>query len=139
MNAEKLGRTVGIGLRVAGRVFGNSLGGAGQSAASVGNAARHAHAQAQDARVHAAGKISRVAGRGVGGFVRPFARIGHILWLEVVGAIFLLIALSVATNLWRLRHDYAAGPDHDKFLLVAGLLALFLYLGLSSFWRARKK
>lgn len=135
MKAEKVGRTVGIALRIAGRVFGASLVGAGAAAGSI----RGVQAEAQRARLDATGKFTRAAGRGIGGFVRPFVRIGHILWLEVVGALFLLIALSVATNLWRLRSGYAAGPEHRKFLLVAGLFTLFLYLGLSSFWRARKK
>lgn len=139
MKAEKVGRTVGIGMRLAGKIFGSTLAGAGQSAGTVNEAVREGHAAAQRSRVEAAGKVARGAGRGVGGFIRPFARIGHILWLEVIGSIFLLFALFFALNLWQLRASYATGTDHPKFLLIAGLLVLFLYLGLSSFWRARRK
>ncbi len=139
MKAEKVGRTVGIGMRLAGQIFGSRLGAAGQSAGTVNEAVRESRAEAQRSRVEAAGKVARGAGRGVGGFIRPFARIGHILWLEVMGAIFLLFALFFALNLWQLRSSYATGPDHPKFLLIAGVFVLFLYLGLSSFWRARRK
>lgn len=126
-------------MRVAGRIFGAHLADAGQGAGSVSEAARQAQAEARRARSEMTGKVARGAGRGVGGFVRPFARIGHILWLEVIGAIFLLFALLFALNLWRLRASALMGPDHMKFLLIAGLALLFLYLGISSFWRARKK
>lgn len=117
MKAEKVGRSVGIVMRVAGQIFSSH----------------------RESRVELTGKVARGAGRGVGGFVRPFARIGHILWLEVIGSIFLLFALFFALNLWQLRASYATGAEHPKFLLIAGVLILFLYLGLSSFWRARRK
>jgi hypothetical protein len=139
MKAEKVGRSVGIGMRLAGKIFGSTLAGAGQSAGSVKEAVHETRMEAQRTRVEVAGKVARGAGRGVGGFIRPFARIGHILWLEVIGSIFLLFAIFFALNLWQLRMSYATGPDHPKFLLIAGLLVLFLYLGLSSFWRARRK
>jgi hypothetical protein len=38
-----------------------------------------------------------------------------------------------------MRTSYAHGPDHRTFLVTAGVVAVFLYLGVSSFWRARKK
>jgi type VI protein secretion system component VasK len=77
--------------------------------------------------------------RGVGGFLRPFRRVGGILWLEVTGVFFLLPAIVFAPNLWRMRVSWAHGPDHRMFLITAGVVALFLYLGVSSFWRARRR
>jgi hypothetical protein len=41
--------------------------------------------------------------------------------------------------LWRARASYAHGPDHSTFLLTAGVMAVFLYLSISSFWRAWRK
>jgi hypothetical protein len=40
---------------------------------------------------------------------------------------------------WRTRSSFAHGADHPKFLLAAGLMLVFLYLSVSSFWRARRK
>jgi hypothetical protein len=75
----------------------------------------------------------------VGGFLRPFRRLGGILWLEVTGVLFLLPVVVFTPTLWRLRASYAHGPDHRTFLLTAGVVALFLYLGVSSFWRAQRR
>ena len=77
--------------------------------------------------------------RGVGGFLRPFRRVGGILWLEVTGVFFLLPVAVFAPKLWSARASWAHGPDHRTFLLTAGVMAVFLYLGVSSFWRARKR
>jgi hypothetical protein len=87
-------------------------------------------------------KASRTAGRvvrGVGGFLRPFQRIGGILWLEVTGVFFLLPVLVFAPTLWRVRTSWSHGPDHSLFLVTAGIMVVFLYLSVSSFWRARKR
>jgi hypothetical protein len=77
--------------------------------------------------------------RGVGGFLRPFARVGGILWLEVTGSLFLLFALVLLPALWRTRPAHLSGPYERSFLVAAGIAAMFLYLGISSFWRARKR
>jgi hypothetical protein len=156
MKPETVGRTFGIGLRVAGKALAASLEGSqspSQSASAVNEAVRSTQAATEQMRAAATqvrtevartrtalvGKAARGTGRGVGGFLRPFARIGGILWLEVTGAIFFLIVLFVAQNLWRVRDSYASGPNHGRFLLIAALLVLFLYLGVSAFWRARRR
>jgi hypothetical protein len=77
--------------------------------------------------------------RGAGGFPRSLRRVGRIVWLEIAGVFFLLPALAFAPTLWRLRASYAQGPDRGKFLVAAGVMAVFLYLSVSSFSRARKK
>ena len=85
------------------------------------------------------GKATRGVARGVGGFLRPFGRVGGILWLEVTGVFFLLPVIVFAPNLWRMRASWQSGPDHGSFLATAGVVLVFLYLGVSSFWRARRK
>ena len=77
--------------------------------------------------------------RGIGGFFKPFTRVGGIVFLEVAGVFFLLFVLVFGQMVWRTRASYAAGPDHQKFLTAAGLMLVFLYLSASSFWRARKR
>lgn len=130
MNAEKIGRVLGIGVRVAGRVAGERLAGtAGQNAPP--NSARAIAAPK--------GSATKRLARGAGGFLRPFARVGGALWLEVTGVFFLLFALAFVRALWQLRADALHGPEHWKFLGSATVVALFAYLALSSFWRARRK
>jgi hypothetical protein len=75
----------------------------------------------------------------VGGFLRPFRRVGGILWLEVTGVFFFLPVVVFAPNLWRIRASYLHGPEHNTFLVTAGIMVVFFYLGVSSFVRARRK
>ncbi|MGD0830753.1 MAG: hypothetical protein ABR907_07410 [Terracidiphilus sp.] len=138
MKPESVGRVLGVGLRVAGRIAGERI------AASAQNSGRQQAAAAVAAGGTAVqGKAGRpTAGglaRGVGGFLKPFRRIGGILWLEVTGGFFLLPVVVFAPTLWRVRRSWAEGPDHRLFLATAGVMAVFLYLSVSSFWRARRR
>ncbi len=72
--------------------------------------------------------------------MRPFGRVGGILWLEVSGVFFLIFVPVFAwRGAWPARASYAHGPDHLRFLAFSILTLLFLYLGVSSFWRAGRK
>jgi hypothetical protein len=71
--------------------------------------------------------------------VRPFQRLGGILFLEVVGVFFFIFVLVFGQMVSRSRASYLHGPDHQKFLIAGGLMLVFLYLSVSSFWRARRK
>jgi hypothetical protein len=71
--------------------------------------------------------------------LRPFRRVGGTVWLEVTGVFFFLFVVVFARALWMYRASYAQGPDHQKFLVSAPLLLVFLYLSVSSFWRARRR
>lgn len=77
--------------------------------------------------------------RGLGGFLRPFGRVGHSIFLEVTGVFFLLFVLIFSNWAWRTRADYAHGPDHTKFMVYSAMVLVFLYLSASSFWRARRR
>jgi len=77
--------------------------------------------------------------QGMRGFLRPFGRVGGILWLEVTGVFFLLPVLVFTPTLWRTRLSYLHGPDHRTFWASALVVVVFLYLGVSSFVRARRK
>jgi hypothetical protein len=140
MRPETIGRAFGIGLRVAGRIAGQRLAGAAQpsrpqpvagAAASAGTGLRAAREAPASAR--------RGVAEGVGGFLRPFRRVGGILWLEVTGVFFLLPVLVFAPTVWRTRLSWAHGPDHRTFLVSVFVVAVFLYLGVTSFWRARRR
>jgi hypothetical protein len=142
MRPENIGRALGIGLRVAGRIVGQRLAGSAQNVPARSAATTQAVAGAGvrgRADGQAAGRATAGVARGVSGFLRPFRRIGGILWLEVTGVFFLLPVVVFAPKLWNTRASWAHGPDHRTFLLTAGVMAVFLYLGVSSFWRARKR
>ena len=141
MRPENIGRALGIGLRVAGRIAGQRMAGSARSAPSHSATTAQAVAAGVRGRAEgqAAGRVTAGVARGVGGFLRPFRRVGGILWLEVTGAFFLLPVAVFAPKLWGTRASWAQGPDHRTFLLTAGVMAIFLYLGVSSFWRARKR
>lgn len=138
MKPYSVGRILGIGARVAGRMAGQRARKGASAASADAKTAPAGKSTALEAG-RAAGELSRGVVRGTGGFFRPFLRIGRILWLEVTGAFFLLIALGMGPALWRTRASYAAGPEHRSFLAAAGICVIFLYLGISSFWRARRR
>jgi hypothetical protein len=133
-------------MRVAGRVVGQRIAESAQAAASPQVAANPQTHSIPNTPVQAS---SRAAARprvqaggvvkGVGGFLRPFGRVGRIVWLEVTGVFFLLPVVAFTPNLWRMRASWAHGPDHNMFLITTGVVLLFLYLGVTSFWRARRK
>jgi hypothetical protein len=140
MKPHSIGRTLGIGLRVAGRIAGRHVA-AGVQAAANQPAPQPAVGAAGQSRAagQAAGQASRGIARGVGGFLQPFRRVGGILWLEVTGVFFFLPVVAFAPTLWRVRASYLHGPDHKTFLVTAIVIAVFLYLSVSSFLRARLK
>jgi hypothetical protein len=138
MRAQTIGRALGIGLRVAGRIIGQRIAGTTDSPASSAPARAISAASVQ-----AAGRKTVQAGRGVaqgvGGFLRPFRRVGGIVWLEVTGVFFLLPVLVFTPALWRTRASWAHGPDHRTFVIAAVIVVIFLYLSVSSFWRANRR
>jgi hypothetical protein len=71
----------------------------------------------------------------------PVRKFSSVLWLEVTGTFFTLIAVFVAQGLWKLRdavHHPLSG-DAPKFWLHLGLFLLFGYFAASSFLRARRR
>ena len=144
MKPKKIGRALGIGLRVAGRMAGERL--AGQNAApghaqpneAVAETASASAAPRQTAG-RTAGRASGGLARGIGGFLRPFGTVGRKLWLEVVGVFFLLPVLVFGEWMWRDRASWEHGPNQGTFLVSAAIVVVFLYLAVSSFWRAWRK
>jgi hypothetical protein len=95
----------------------------------------------------------RVAGRKTGEnrWVRAFysagrvtassvSRVMHVLWLEVTGFLFLVLAVIGGGAAVREYHRYVAGTTTRGRIAVAAVFALlFLYFGVNSFWLSRKK
>jgi hypothetical protein len=95
----------------------------------------------------------RVAGRKTGEnrWVRAFysagrvtaasvSRVMHVLWLEVTGFLFLVLAAIGGAAAVREYHRYLVGTTSRGRIAVAVAFALlFLYFGVHSFWLSRKK
>lgn len=72
----------------------------------------------------------------------PVRRVSNVLWLEVTGTFFTLVALFMAQGVWKLRHAFFPGAlpaDAHKLWFHVGVFALFTYFALSSFLRARRR
>jgi hypothetical protein len=95
----------------------------------------------------------RVAGRKAGEnrWARAFYRggssflgsVGHVLrslWLEVTGFLFLVLSVVGGGATVREYHRYTAGTTSLSKVVIAALFTLaFLYFGVESFIRARRK
>jgi hypothetical protein len=149
-----IGRVLGVAVRVVGRMAGQLLEGPAQPAAAAPQAAHVAGSQVRSSNgqnraagraaahatvTHSTVQASRSVSRGVGGFLRPFRRVGGILWLEVTGVFFLLPVVVFAPSLGREIAAYRHSSDHRTLWVTAGVVAVFLYLGVSSFWRAHRR
>jgi hypothetical protein len=113
----------------------------GSESAAPSETAQPAQPAQPDAagRGRVAGQATRGVAKGVGGFLRPFQRVGGKIWLEVTGVFFFLPVVVFGPILWRTRFSYVQGPDHRTFWASAILVVVFFYLGVTSFWRAQKK
>lgn len=75
----------------------------------------------------------RVAARSVG-------RVLGILWLEVTGFVFLVLAFIGGVALSREYARYEAGAiGPGKVILAVCFTLMFAWFGVTSFWRARRK
>jgi hypothetical protein len=157
MYPRNIGRALGISVRIAGRIAGQRIAAAAQPAAAQTNSTAppgapridinsvraqsavaastiRAQSQAQTA-ARTAAQTSRGISSGISGFLRPFRRIGGIVWLEVTGSFFFLFAAVFALRLWQ-NWSGISGISRD---FAIGAAVVFLYLGVTSFWRARRR
>jgi len=144
MRPQNIGRALGIGVRIAGRIAGRRIMGTARPAASaphvngqsIASANRVAQVQSQArAAASIAAQTSRGVSKGIGGFLRPFRRVGGIVWLEVTGTFFLLFAALFALRLWQ---SWSGIGQISRDLSICAAV-VFLYLGVTSFWRARHR
>lgn len=72
--------------------------------------------------------------------VRSFMRVLHVLFLEVTGLLFIFLTMGFGGVAVREYHKYKLGaaPIY-KVALAACFAVMFLWFGVSSFWRARRK
>jgi hypothetical protein len=72
--------------------------------------------------------------------LRAFARILHVLFLEVTGFLFIALTVGFGGVAVREYHKYKLGaaPAY-KVALAACFAVMFLWFGVTSFWRARRR
>jgi hypothetical protein len=140
MEPNTVGRKFGIGVRIASKMLLDRAmqGGPPSSAAEAANPPQQAKTSPQvyAARSKAVAKGTRKFGEAVW---KPFAHASGVLWLEVTGLFFGIFTLFFGTNSYKLRHEWALGPDHQRFVVYTVVTLVFGYFTFSSFFRARKK
>lgn len=132
MESNRVGRTIGVGMRVASGMLRDRT-------------AQTAQTVRQEAPAHVARGIRAASGakRGAKRFGEsiwgPFAHAGGVLWLEITGVFFAMFFLFFIQSAWRIHDAWQSGPRHDRFLVFLAVAVLFLYFSGSSFYRAYRK
>ncbi len=77
---------------------------------------------------------------GAGAFFSALSTTLRVLFLEVSGLIFLLFSVMIVSAFF---HEYRQYEQHhgglERVVLAGAVGAMFLYFGVSSFWRARRR
>jgi hypothetical protein len=128
MQPDRIGRKLGVGVRVAGGMVRD-------------RATQSAHSMQQQGPVYAErARVAKREGKKFGQSLwGPFAHASSVLWLEVTGLFFGLFGVYFAQNAFKLRHAWLSGPDHQRFALYLVITVFFVYFTFSSFYRARRK
>ena len=132
MEPKKVGRTLGIGVRVASNMLRQRV----EQAAEARNSRPPAPSPPLSTRVVTAKRGVKAFGQGLLG---PFTHAGKLLWLEITGLFFALFALYFAQNVYRVRAAWRQGPEHSHLLLYCALAAAFAWFSFSSFARAYRR
>ena len=86
------------------------------------------------------GRIAAAVLRGLQATGKSFLRVLHLLFLEVTGALFLWIGAVGGFASWREYRAMQVHPEFRyKFVVAVCFTLMFLWFGLTSFWRARRK
>ncbi len=145
MEPNSLGRKLGIGVRVAGKIARARAAESAQQRQTAVPASVPSIAESRPIRnpVERGRRLGEGIGRGTKSFSQsffgPLAHAGSVLWLEITGCFFALFAAFFGQNIYQMRAQYAVGPEHRKFILYVVLTVFFVYFSASSFIRARRK
>jgi hypothetical protein len=140
MDKVRFGRALGYGARHAAKTLAQAVDAATTpSAASdkprvTAAEVRGRVAAAPETLRQAAGQ-AKIAGRSVWS---PVAKFSSVLWLQVTGTFFLLIAAVFAGGLWKVR-GAAHSTDAGRLYVYAAAFAVFTYFGVSNFVRAWRR
>ncbi len=137
---EGTGRKIGTGVKVLGRMAKQRLDAAGSPAAAGPGPASATRPLAPFSKAQDKAKAVKAGGAAFGKAVAgPFAKAGHVLWLETVGLFFALFAVGFMAELYKVRSQWKSGPEHGHFLAYAAFSVVFTYFCVTSFVRARRR
>lgn len=138
MEPKKVGRALGVGVRVASKMVRQRV-----AASQVSSDPPATETEAKRAVPSLVGERAATAKRGIKAFGQgvfgPFRHAGGVLWLELTGLFFALFALFFMENVYRVRGSWRQGPDHLHLLLYLALAVGFAWFSFSSFQRAYRK
>lgn len=81
------------------------------------------------------GLIKQFLGHVIPGIVKPM----HALWNEVIGFVFIVLAIWAAPSVWRnIRNAGDSSEGFWKAAISVGFALLMVYFAISSFLKARK-
>ncbi len=84
-------------------------------------------------------KLAKGLFAGSSAFLQAVTRVARILFHQVMGFLFLCFGVFIGSKAVHEYRQYSLGQaDRNRFLLAAVFAIIFVYFGLSSFWRARK-
>ena len=92
-----------------------------------------AHHTVQQTRQHVRG-AARQAGKSA---FAPVRRVSSVVFLQVTGCFFAMVAGSLGVGLWRVRS--LAHADARRYFAFVAVFALFAYFAVSSFVRAARR
>ena len=166
MDSVRFGRALGVGARVAAKTLATAVDAATSPNPSAAEKAKQGtegvraavspsatdKAESSRVRQQAAKTTAQVrqtsAGlkegskrfrEAVGG---PLARLSGALWLELTGVFFGVFAVFAASGAWKMRaalHETANHNGDMRFLIAAGMAAIFGYFSNSSFVKANRR
>jgi hypothetical protein len=155
MEPKKVGRALGIGVRVASNMVRERVQRAAAPPPAQASAAPSSHPDAAvngnwrtvpaPGRPAGAGSASKAATvkRGARAFGQalwgPFTHAGSVLWLEITGLFFALFALFFVQGVYRVHTAWKQGGEHAHLLLYGALAIAFAWFSVSSFTRAYRK
>jgi hypothetical protein len=144
MEPKKVGRTLGIGVRVASNMLRERVERAAASAPANSTAGNGPQAAAPASRrsVPVSSRVA-TAKRGAKAFgqalLGPFTHAGGVLWLEITGLFFALFALFFVQSVYRVHTAWRTGAEHTHLLLYGAMAVAFAWFSVSSFARAYRK
>jgi hypothetical protein len=148
MDRVKFGRALGYGARHAAKTLVQAAEAVSAPNPAVSKPSASYRPQSQQPRPNPEGRIPdvttvRAAGRQAkSSIVTPVVRFSSVVWLQVTGVFFALVAFTMGTAVWRARAAFhAASGSHAAVKLYAymAVCALFTYFTISSFVRAARR
>lgn len=149
MDRVRFGRALGYGARHAAKTLAQAVD-AAASPSPTEPARRPAQASSPDPRPTAGPQRAAQAQRTVhsarkqakSSFFSPIARFSSVLWLQVTGTFFALVAVTMGAAAWRARAAWHQAPSSHpaiKLYVYLGVFAVFAYFAISSFLRAERR